>query len=93
MAVLTRINKANTIGIDINQNAIIISREDFPINIDAGKIDRFIENHYPNLINRTEGEVNGVSVTNKEIIITLAQPLTDQQKDTIVEIIQNATWT
>ena len=90
MAKYSKLINSSNFSITPDLNVIIIKREVFDSNIDAGKIDKFIEEHYPNFISRDENKVNGVSVTKDEIMITLASPLTDTQKDAIISALENA---
>jgi hypothetical protein len=90
--ILSRLSKGNTITIDPGQNAIIIKKENFPSNIGAGDIDKFIEKNYPNLISRDESHVNGVTVTKDEIVITLTNFMSESQKDQIIALLQNRIW-
>ena len=84
---LTRLLKPDSIGLAPNQNAIILKRDIFP-QVDAGKIDAFIEQRFPNLISRAEGQVNGVSVTKDEIVITLANPISESQINSIISLLE-----
>ena len=64
----------------------------FPSNVDAGMIDQFIETNFPNLINRNENEVNGVSVTRDEIVITLSHSIDVSQLSSVVSLLENKVW-
>ena len=89
---LTKLTKSETVGISINQNSIILKREIFPANIDAGMIDAFIESVFPDKISRDPNGVNGVSGTPTEIVITLKTSLSDAQINPIISALENRAW-
>jgi len=92
MSKLTELLKSQTVGISTSQNVVVLKKDIFPSNVDAGMIDQFIETNFPNLINRNENEVNGVSVTRDEIVITLSHSIDVSQLSSVVSLLENKVW-
>ena len=89
---LTKKLKVETVGINPKQHVLILQKEDFPREIHAGMIDEFIEANYPNLVSRNPNQVNGVSVSRDEIVITLSHSISQNQEDEIIDKLQNNNW-
>jgi len=89
---LVKIDKPKTIGVDASQDIIVLSKDIFPSDVNAGMIDNFIEQNFPSLINRSENQVNGVSVTKDEILITLSHPISTNQINQLISLLEDASW-
>jgi len=65
----------------INADAVytvVLKKDSFPHKVDAGMIDKFIEEKFGKIISRNPDKVNGVTVTPEEIVIVLnTKPTTD----------------
>lgn len=91
MPKLIKLKKSETVGVGRIPH-IALSRDDFPAKIDAGMIDKFIEVNFPQTISRKLNQVNGVSVTPQEIVITLDKPLPEIQIDKIITALEQNQW-
>jgi len=89
---LTKIDKSNTIGVSVNDNVIVLQKDIFSSNVNAGMIDQFIETNYPNLISRDSNKINGISVTKDEIVITLSRSFNVSQVNTLISQLENKVW-